>query len=245
MKTAIVTGGAQGIGRGIVESFLTDGWFVLIADVQAEPDSIKELDQCNISYLQIDVTNQSDHQKIIDLLPKLPKLGCLVNNAGVAPKERMDLLDSSPESYDFVMSINLKGPFFLTQAVSNYMIAKPVEGQSIINIGSISSWTASVSRGEYCISKAGVSMMTKLYATRLAEHNIMVYEIQPGIIKTPMTEAVTEKYDLLFEQGITPIAKWGYPDDIAKAAVTLADGLIPYSTGQVIHVDGGFHLRIL
>jgi NAD(P)-dependent dehydrogenase (short-subunit alcohol dehydrogenase family) len=178
------------------------------------------------------------------------RIDVLVNNAGVAPKVRMDILETTEESMDFVLGINLKGTFFLTQLVANIMVEevkkdigiKPI----VVNISSMSAYTTSVARGEYCISKAGISMITSLYADRLSEFGINVYEIRPGIIKTDMTAVVTGKYDkLIFEDGILPIKQWGFPQDIANAVSVFCSGKLSYSTGEVINVDGGFHLRRL
>jgi NAD(P)-dependent dehydrogenase (short-subunit alcohol dehydrogenase family) len=173
----------------------------------------------------------------------------LVNNAGAAPLKRMDILEANEESFERVLSINLKGPYFLTQLVANWMIEQrrqdPSRPLRIINIGSISAYTSSPSRGEYCISKAGIAMMTKLYADRLAEYDIGVFEISPGIIETDMTRAVKEKYDRLIAEGLTPIKRWGKPGDVAKAVGAIAEGRLDFSTGSVINVDGGFHLRRL
>ena len=173
----------------------------------------------------------------------------LVNNAGVAPSKRMDLLDATEESFDRVMGINLKGPYFLTQKVANWMIEQkkthPDRACRIVSTGSISAYTSSPARGEYCVSKAGISMMTKLYSDRLAEYGIGVFEISPGIIATDMTSVVKDKYDKLIAEGLTPIKRWGLPEDIAKAVGAIAEGRLDFSTGQVINVDGGFHLRRL
>jgi NAD(P)-dependent dehydrogenase (short-subunit alcohol dehydrogenase family) len=169
----------------------------------------------------------------------------LVNNAGVAPDVRADLLDATEESFDRVIGINLKGPYFLTQLVAQQMIATGVPGK-IITISSVSAYAPSTNRGDYCLAKAGLAMMTKLYAARLAEHGITVYEVRPGIIATDMTGPVKAKYDrLIHEDGITPIRRWGQPEDVGKAVVAIAQGLLPFSTGQVIDVDGGFHIRTL
>jgi NAD(P)-dependent dehydrogenase (short-subunit alcohol dehydrogenase family) len=177
------------------------------------------------------------------------RLHLLVNNAGVAPRVRADILDATEESYDRVMDINLKGPYFLTQAVANWMIEQrkrnPAYKGCIINISSISATTASPSRGEYCISKAGISMATKLWAVRLGEFDIPVYEVRPGIILTDMTEPVKVKYDRLIADGLLVQSRWGLPSDVGKAAAMLACGDLPYSTGQVIVVDGGFSLARL
>jgi NAD(P)-dependent dehydrogenase (short-subunit alcohol dehydrogenase family) len=167
----------------------------------------------------------------------------------MAPRQRSDILQTSEESYNEVMNVNLKGPFFLTQRVANAMIelleAGVIERPIIVNIGSISTYTSSPNRAEYCISKAGVGMMTALFADRLAEYGINVYEIRPGIIKTDMTSVVQAKYDQLIAEGLTPIRRWGQPEDIGRAVVAIAEGLLPFSTGEVINVDGGFHLHRL
>ena len=173
----------------------------------------------------------------------------LVNNAGVAPKDRMDLLEMEEESFDRLLFTNLKGPFFLTQLVAKWMIEErrknPESDFKIVNISSVSAYASSINRGEYCMSKAGVSMMTKLYAHRLADEGINVYEIRPGIIRTDMTGAVAEKYDKSIADGITPIRRWGTPEDIGKAVTAIALGYLPFSTGEVINVDGGFHIQRL
>ena len=177
------------------------------------------------------------------------RLNLLVNNAGMAPRERTDILEATEESFDRVMGINLKGPYFLTQQVANWMVeqkkAHPDREFRIVSTGSISAYTSSPARGEYCLSKAGVSMMTKLYADRLAEYGIGVFEISPGIIATDMTSVVKDKYDKLIAEGLTPIKRWGLPEDIAKAVGAIAEGRLDFSTGQVINVDGGFPLRRL
>ncbi len=176
-------------------------------------------------------------------------LDLLVNNAGMAPRQRVDMLEMSEASYDEVLAANLRGPFFLTQQVARAMIELRRGGViaegAIVNIGSLSSYASSVNRAEYCISKAGVSMMTTLYADRLAEHSIRVYEVRPGVIRTDMTAVVAAKYDRLIAEGLTPIRRWGQPEDVAAAVVAIAEGYLPFSTGEVINVDGGFHLRRL
>jgi NAD(P)-dependent dehydrogenase (short-subunit alcohol dehydrogenase family) len=173
----------------------------------------------------------------------------LVNNAGAAPLKRMDILQATEESFDRVLGINLRGPYFLTQLVANWMVEQrkqaPQRPLRIVNIGSISAYTSSPARGEYCISKAGVAMMTKLYADRLAEYDIGVFEISGGIIETDMTRVVKEKYDKLIAEGLTPIRRWGQPGDLAKVVGAIAEGRLDFSTGTVINVDGGFHLRRL
>ncbi len=182
-------------------------------------------------------------------MEKCGRLDLLVNNAGMAPRQRRDLLETTEESYDEVMAVNLKGPFFLTQRVANLMIELlqqgVIEQPKIINIGSMSAYTASVNRGEYCLSKAGLGMMTALFADRLAEYGILVYEVRPGVIATDMTSVVKERYDRLIGEGLTPVRRWGQPGDVAQAVLAIAQGYLPFSTGEVINVDGGFHLRRL
>ena len=242
-KIACVTGAASGIGLAIAKALAGIGYRVVIADVQKA--DLLQLKGKRHRFVRTDVSSESDRQALLEAIKQIGRLDLLVNNAGVAPKERRDILETTEESYDRLMAINLKGPFFLTQLLANYMIEKGVEGAKIINISSISAYTSSTSRAEYCISKAGVSMMTKLFADRLAEHGINVYEIRPGIIRTPMTEAVTAKYDNMIEEGLLPIKRWGYPEDVAEAVKALASGGFEYSTGQVFDVDGGFHIRRL
>jgi NAD(P)-dependent dehydrogenase (short-subunit alcohol dehydrogenase family) len=177
------------------------------------------------------------------------RLDLLVNNAGVAPRERRDLLEVTEQSYDDVMGVNLRGVFFLTQRVAKLMIQQLQDGKietaRIVNIGSISAYTSSINRGEYCIAKSGIGMLTALYADRLAEYGINVYEVRPGIIETDMTHGVQEKYDKLIAEGLTPIRRWGTPEDVAKAVYALAEGYLGFSTGEIINVDGGFHIRRL
>lgn len=233
MKTALVTGGTRGIGRGIAEKLRDDGWNVIVSC--RTPREIP-----GIKCIVADSAIAEDRAR---LLEACGEIDLLVNNAGVAPKVRADLLDMSEESMTELMQINLYGPFFLTQQAAKGMIER---GRGmIINISSMSAYTVSVNRGEYCISKAGISMMTQLYAARLAEYGIPVYEIRPGIIRTDMTNGVTEKYDKLIEGGILPISRWGTPEDIADAVSVLAEGRLRYSTGEVINVDGGFHIQRL
>jgi NAD(P)-dependent dehydrogenase (short-subunit alcohol dehydrogenase family) len=197
-----------------------------------------------------DVADAADRQRMVEqIIADHGRIDLLINNAGMAPRQRRDLLEMTEASYDEVMAVNLKGPFFLTQLVAQTMIgllrAGTIDAPKIINIGSMSAYTSSLNRGEYCISKAGMGMMTLLFADRLAEYGINVYELRPGIIATDMTRPVTEKYDRLIEGGLTPIKRWGIPDDVACIVVAIADGALPFSTGEVIHVDGGFHFRRL
>lgn len=251
-KVALVTGAGRGIGAAIAVKLADEGFDIAVFDVLDSSETVKAVEAAGRRGLSLtgDVTIDADRRAALEKIRSaFGRLDVLVNNAGVAPRVRADILEASEESYDRVMTINLKGPYFLTQLVANYMLEqrreKPDDWRCIVNISSMSSYTASPSRGEYCLSKAGVSMATKLFAARLADENICVYEIQPGIIKTDMTAAVTAKYDKLIAEGITQIRRWGYPEDVARAVAVCARGDISYSTGEVINVDGGFHLRVL
>lgn len=254
-KVAIVTGGSRGIGRGIVLALAARGWAVTVnyrGNAAAAEETARLAAEAGGEALivQADIGVAGDRDRLVETtLDRFGHIDLLVNNAGMAPRVRTDILQTSEESYDEVMAVNLKGPFFLTQRVANAMIelaqAGTVERPAIVNIGSISAYTSSPNRGEYCISKAGLGMMTALFADRLAEYGINVYEVRPGIVETDMTSAVTEKYNKLISEGLTPIRRWGHPDDVARAVVALAEGAFPFSTGEIINVDGGFHLRRL
>ena len=200
--------------------------------------------------IRADVSSAEDRRRLVETArSKFGRVDMLVNNAGIAPAERADILEASEESFERVMNVNLKGPYFLTQSVAKWMIEQkrnyPERAFRIVNIGSMSAYTSSVSRGEYCVSKAGVGMMTRLYADRLAEYGIGVFEIRPGIIATDMTSGVKDKYDKLISEGVTPIRRWGRGEDVAKAVGAIAESKLDFSTGEVINVDGGFHLRRL
>ena len=255
-KVAIVTGAARGIGYGIAKKLADDGFALAIFDIINKEDvldNISELEKKSVPvlYYQGDLSKEDDRGDFADqLMSEFGRVDILVNNAGVAPKERKDIMEMSAESFDFVLGINLKATFFMTQKIADIMLKEALEdpeefSPQIINIASISSYTSSPGRGEYCISKAGVSMITKLFADRLAEEGINVYEIRPGIILTDMTTVVKDKYDKLIAEGLTPIKRWGYPEDIANAVSVFASGKLNFSTGEVINVDGGFHLRRL
>ncbi|MBC7319445.1 3-ketoacyl-ACP reductase [bacterium] len=254
-RTAIITGGARGIGNAIAQQLAKEGCAIVIFDI-ISPENVKEnLDAFKIYnvpflYIQGNLADGNDRKRLVEtVIKEFGRIDILVNNAGVAPKERKDILEMTEESFDFVIGINLKGTLFLTQLVAKEMIKLVESGIDtlpvIINISSISAYTSSTNRGEYCISKAGVSMLTKLFADRLASYGIYVYEIRPGIILTDMTSVVKEKYDKLIAEGITPIKRWGYPQDIANAVSVLCSGKLTFSTGEIINVDGGFHLRRL
>ncbi len=254
-RTALVTGGSRGIGRGIVLALAAQGWAVVVnyrGNAQAAAETVQAAEVLGSQALavQADIGDAADRERLVQAaLDRFGRLDLLVNNAGMAPRVRLDLLETTEASYDEVLAVNLKGPFFLTQRVARTLIDLAQRGvvaqPAIVNIGSISAYTSSVNRGEYCISKAGLSMMTALFAHRLAEHGINVYEVRPGIIETDMTSAVKGKYDALIGEGLTPIRRWGQPDDVAQAVVAIAEGRLPFSTGEVINVDGGFHLRRL
>jgi len=254
-KTALITGGARGIGLGISQKLAEEGWNLAISgrkkynDVE---DIINKLASPGnkVRYYQSDVSKREDHKSLLNSIKSdFGRLNLLINNTGVGPINRLDILEAEEESFDRLININLKGPYFLTKDTANWMIQQKNDGTeeffSIINIGSVSADVASVTRGDYCISKAGVSMATKLWAARLGEYNIPVYEIQPGIIKTDLTRGVTEKYDKLINEGLLVQSRWGYPQDVGKAAASLARGDMAFSTGQIIRVDGGLTLQRL
>lgn len=247
---AIITGSSRGIGLAIAKQLAIDGYPVVITARASIEDIAQSLDffiKNNYEYLYVqgDVSKKIDRKRLVDLSMKVfNKIEILVNNAGVAPLDRKDLLEMNEDSFDRVMSINLKAPMFLTQRVAKAMIDNKKENEkaTIVNITSCSSEMVSLNRGEYCMSKAGESMMSKLYAARLAEHNILVQEIRPGVIKTDMTKTVEEKYDRLIDDGMFPIKRWGVPEDIANLVSLVVSEKMSFSTGNYIDVDGGLHL---
>lgn len=248
-KVALITGAGRGIGLGIAMALAAEDCDLAIMDIHPEDvvtPALAELHNlgAEVLYCRADVTDPDARSDALEKIKsRFGRLNVLVNNAGVAPKVRADILEATEESFDWVMGINLKGPYFLTQAVARWMVAQaqadPDFWGCIVNISSISATVVSPSRGEYCISKAGVSMATQLWAARLGEFDIPVYEIRPGVIKTDMTKTVQEKYDNLIAEGLMVQARWGYPNDIGKVVAALVRGDFPYSTGQVIMVDGG------
>ncbi len=254
-KVALVTGGARGIGLGISAALAKSGFDLAICgvrDLAAVENAIAGLESAGaqVHYCQADISITDDRQRLVDFVKeKFECLNVLINNAGVAPTVRADILEADEESFDRLMRINLKGPYFLTQLTARWMIEQRQHDASfsgcIINVSSISSFVASTSRGDYCLSKAGVSMSTKLWATRLGEFGLPVYEIQPGIIKTDMTAGVTDKYDNLIAGGLLLEERWGTPEDVGRAVATLARGDIPYATGNVIQLDGGLGIQRL
>ncbi len=248
-KVALITGGSRGIGFGIACHLAKNGFDIAINGVREESavqDAIKTLEdlRARVIYCQGSIASTTNRKKIIQQVKdQFGRLNVLVNNAGIAPQERRDVLETTEESFDDVVSTNLKGNYFLTQQVANWMIEQKNSDITfkgcIINVSSISATVASVNRGEYCISKAGLSMSTQLFAVRLGEFDIPVYEVRPGIISTDMTSGVKSKYDKLIEDGLTVQKRWGFPDDVGSVVASLATGNFPYSTGQVIMVDGG------
>ncbi len=254
-KAALITGGARGIGLGIARRLCREGYDLALCGVRPRQDVepvLRELEDggSRACYFQADVGDPASRLNLVSgVREALGRLNVLVNNAGVAPIERRDILEATEESFERVIRTNLRGPYFLTQAVARWMIEqkKAIPGFSgcVVNVSSVSATAASTNRGEYCISKAGVAMATSLWAARLAEFDIPVYEVRPGIIETDMTAGVREKYDALLRQGMLPQARWGTPDDVGKAVAMLVRGDLPYSTGQVLQVDGGFSIRRL
>lgn len=254
---ALVTGGSRGIGLAITHRLLADGYIVHVLGTRESPPALEtELTRNeNLGYTCGDVADTEVHRRFIDTtLDRWGQIDLLVNNAGVAPAVRADLLEMPPESYDRVLGINLRGPLFLTQLVARTMIelrdGPPEPGAHptgvIVNIGSTSATVVSVSRGEYCISKSGMAMMTQLYAVRLAAEGIPVYEVRPGIIETDMTGGVKEKYDrFIHEEGGVPTPRWGRPEDVADAVSMLAGSSLTYSTGSTVFVDGGLNIPVL
>ena len=254
-RTALVTGGSRGIGKAIATALGSAGWNVVVnyaSSLAAADATVEHIKQQGGQALAVrgDIGNSADRQRLItETVAHFGRLDMLVNNAGIAPDQRMDILEATEASFDRLINVNLKGPYFLSQLAANAMKSNPLglDGRvgNIVTVSSISAYTASVNRGDYCVAKAGLAMMTKLFAARLAELNIGVFEIRPGIIGTDMTSGVKEKYDTLIANGLTPIRRWGKPEDVAKAVLAVAGGLLPFSTGQVIDVDGGFHLQTL
>ncbi|MFZ5430827.1 MAG: 3-ketoacyl-ACP reductase [Bacteroidota bacterium] len=246
---ALVTGGSRGIGFGIAKELAKAGFRLAINGVRPEEDAGSALAElrglgAEVMYARGNVGLEADRESVVEqVVARWRRINVLVNNAGIAPPRRLDILEATGDIYDVVMDTNLKGPYFLTQLVARHMVEQkssdPHFDGCIINVSSISATVASVNRGEYCISKAGIAMATQLWAVRLAEYGINVYEIRPGIIKTDMTAGVQEKYDKMLAEGLCLQKRWGLPEDVGKVAVAMATGYLPYSTGQVVMVDGG------
>lgn len=254
-QIALITGGSRGIGLGIARELAGEGIGLAINGTRPEEQVLDVLDELRstgveVIYCQGDVSQADSRDNILETVRrKFGRLNFLVNNAGVAPRKRKDILEATEESFERVLRINLQGPYFLSQAVANWLVSQKKEESdffgSIININSISATVVSVDRGEYCISKAGIGMMTGLFAARLGEFDIPVYEVRPGVIKTDMTSGVKEKYDKMFNEGLSIQSRWGKPSDVGRIVAALARGTMPYSTGAVIMADGGLTIQRL
>ena len=248
-QVALITGGSRGIGLGIAIELANDGIRLAVNGTRSEDQVTGVLEELraygtDVIYCRGDVGNRKDRESVIRRISdEYGQLNFLINNAGVAPRNRADLLEATEESFEYVLKTNLQGPYFLSQMVASWLVEQKKGNAdffgSIINIGSISATVVSVDRGEYCVSKAGMAMMTALFAARLGEYDIPVYEIRPGVIETDMTSGVQEKYDKLFREGLTVQARWGKPSDIGKIVKAITSGSLPYSTGSVIIADGG------
>ena len=251
-RLALVTGGTRGIGLGIARALAAEGFDLALCGLREETEVSAALEAvraagASAAYFRADVGERADRARLVaQVRERFPRLHVLVNNAGVAPRERADLLEASEESFERLLRINLQGPYFLTQAVARFMLeqkrADAAWSGCIVNVTSMSATVASTNRGEYCVSKAGLAMASRLWAVRLAGEGIPVYEVRPGIIRTDMTAAVAEKYDRLIGEGLIPQGRWGLPEDVGRVVAALARGDAPYSTGCVIDVDGGLTL---
>jgi 3-oxoacyl-[acyl-carrier protein] reductase len=247
--TALITGGTRGIGLGIARALAQQGWNLALCGVRNETDVAATLDDLRrtdvgVSYFAADVARAADRARLLDgIRLKLPVVNALVNNAGRAPRVRADILEASEESFEELMRTNLQGPYFLTQAIANAQVARrrddPSFRASIIFVTSVSAEMASINRGDYCVSKAGLAMAVRLFAARLAPDGIPVYEVRPGIIATDMTAGVKDVYDRRIADGLVPERRWGQPEDVGRVVAALVRGDLPYATGTVIHVDGG------
>lgn len=260
IPVVLVTGGSRGLGRGITVEVAKRGYSAVINYAKDKKSALETVSICTANRLskdqkfvpvQADIGNSSQAKNLVKkALSELGRIDAVVNNAGVAPKVRRDLTEMTEESFSEVLKINLQGPFFLTQRVANYWLKEAPApllpgGFKVIFVSSISVDAISLNRGEYCISKAGLAMVNKLWAVRLAEHGVQVYELRPGIMATDMTNGVKEKYDKLLSEGLVPLKRWGTAEDVGKAAGALLSGQFPFSTGEVIYVDGGLHIQRL
>ncbi|MCA8998413.1 MAG: 3-ketoacyl-ACP reductase [Planctomycetaceae bacterium] len=253
-KVAIITGGARGIGLGIAEQLANAGWSLMLNGVRPQSDARLAVQQIAalgnpVDYCAADVSSSEDRKRLVEAtIERFGRIDALVNNAGITSPGRKDILEADEESFDKVMGINLKGPFFLTQLAARRMAAQDNSDGwrgKVVFVSSISAEFVSVNRGDYCLTKAALGMATKLWATRLAEHHIDVYEVRPGVIRSDMTAGVTDKYDKLFSEGLTLDRRWGEPSDVGKAIRVLLDGELPYATGQVLKIDGGMTIHSL
>ena len=254
-QVALVTGGSRGIGLGIARALAGGGFRLAINGRRPASDvatAVVEFTRlgADVLYVQADVADLATHGPMLrQVRERFGRLDVLVNNAGVAPEVRADILDASPESFDRLIAINLRGPYFLTQAAARWMVEQRRADGSfrgcVVNVSSVSAAVASTNRGDYCISKAGVAMATRLWAARLAEFGVDVYEVRPGVIATDMTAGVKAKYDALIADGLTLEKRWGTPEDVGRAVAALARGELPYATGQVLNIDGGMTIQRL
>jgi len=252
-RVALVTGGRRGIGRGIVHALAGAGFDVAVVDLSEDDDAVETVAGASklgvrAKFFAGDVSDLRGHADLLDnIRGALGPIDCLVNNAGISVAKRGDLLEASPESFDRLMEVNLRGPFFLTQRVASAFIASAGDGRyrSIINISSANAFAASTNRGEYCLSKAAITMATKLFAARLGEAGVGVFEIRPGVIRTGMTAVAAADYERRIRDGLSPIRRWGLPEDVGRAVAALAGGAFSFSTGEAFHVDGGLHVQRL
>ncbi|NDZ17440.1 3-ketoacyl-ACP reductase [Variovorax sp. WS11] len=243
---ALVTGGSRGIGAGIATELAHDGFDVAITAMDDDGEALAAIRNAGARALGLrsDLSDLADHARVLDAVMAWGGgIACLVNNAGIGSPRRGDLLDVTPEAYDKVLDTNLRGTFFFTQAVARQMAATPASGpRAIVTVSSVSASLASIERGEYCLSKAGLGMLSKLFALRLAPLGIAVFDVRPGVIRTPMTEGVAGKYDQLIADGLVPMGRWGYPEDVARVVSALAGGRLAFATGSVINVDGALSI---
>jgi 3-oxoacyl-[acyl-carrier protein] reductase len=245
---ALVTGGSRGIGRGICVALARQGYAVAInyASNEEAARQTQTLIGSDTLLCRADIGSPADRERLVDeVLARWDRIDVLVNNAGITSVGRRDILEATEDSWDQVLAVNLKGPFFLNQRVAREMMARldRLQQPVIINISSVSAYAASMNRGDYCVSKAGLGMVTQLWAIRLAEHGIRVYEVRPGIIASDMTAGGLDKYNQLIAEGLTPIRRMGTPEDVGQAVASLASGALPFSTGVVVNIDGGYHVR--
>lgn len=254
-RVAVITGSRRGIGRGIAKELGKNGYYVIVSATKDTADDVIEEfrgEGIECEYIRCNVVDSEERKHLIDTVcEKFGRLDILVNNAGVAPKVKMDVLETTEESYDRVVNTNARSMYFMTQLAAGRMVSYIKDGAledyhpKIINISSISAYATSTNRGEYCVSKAAISMTTKLFADRLAEYGIPVFEVRPGFILTDMMNASKERFGKMIEEGLTPIKRWGYPQDVADCVAVLASGRLDFATGQILNADGGYHLRRL
>jgi NAD(P)-dependent dehydrogenase (short-subunit alcohol dehydrogenase family) len=251
-RTALVTGGTRGIGFGIARALAREGWSLALGGVRPDTDVKAALEELRalgavVHYLRGDLARREDRERVAaEAFQALGRINALVNNAGRAPHVRADLLDATEDSFEELLRANLQGPYFLTQAIARHQVeqrrADPSFAASIVFVTSVSAVMASPNRGEYCVSKAGLSMAARLFASRLAEDGIPVYEVRPGIVATDMTAGVREKYDRPIADGLVPERRWGQPEDVGRAVAALVRGDVPYATGTIINLDGGLSI---